>query len=141
MKKLIYAIIVALALSVPIQSLALDLSSLDLFSAMSVYDLIRARNIISEELMMRGYSEYTLIKGKYTVGETIPPGVYMLSTPELSHSVLFFVYSEDGERIAYRSVGYDWLHNEYTERNGRYQIELEEGHVLDLWGPITFYKY
>lgn len=140
MKKLFCAIALYLTLAVPVHASAVDFLSLDLFSAMSVYDLLRARNILSEELMKRGYHEYTLNKGVHTVGESIQPGIYTLADPTLLNAS-FVVYSPDGDIIALYCVDYSWKYHESTERKGRNQIELKEGQVLKLYTATTFYKY
>lgn len=140
MKKLFCAVALSLALSIPVHAFAVDLSALDLFSSMSVYDLLRARNILSEELMKRGYSEYTLSKGMHTVGESIQPGIYTLADPTLLNAS-FIVYSPEGNIEALYCVDYSWKYHESTERKGRNQIELKEGQVLKLYTATTFYKY
>lgn len=141
MKKLLCVVIMSLILSAPVHAFAVDFSSLDLFSSMSVYDLLRARNLLSEELMKRGYHEYTLNVGEHTVGEAISPGVYTLSAPDLTLSTIL-VYSAEGDLISMRSVNYNWKYHESSESKGRNQIELTEGQVLKVMaGPMTFYEY
>lgn len=141
MKKLLFAIALSLMLSAPIHAFALDLSSLDLFSSLSDADIIRARNILSEELMKRGYLEYTLSEGEHTVGDAIRPGMYTLSVPTLMHSTCF-VYSSDGELITFYSVDYDWRYHESVEIKDRIRVELLEGQVLNIrGGSMTFGEY
>lgn len=141
MKRMLCIVSLLLMLSASVHASAADLSSLDLFSYLSDSDILRARNILSEELMKRGYLEFTLSKGEYTVGEDIHPGVYSLASPELGISICR-VYSADGEYITFRSIDYDWRFHEFVEANGLGQIELTTGQVLKILGyPMTFYKY
>lgn len=140
MKRLICAVALLLILAFTVHASAFDFSSLDLFSSLSVNDLITARNILSEELMKHDYWEYTLSAGEHVVGDAIPPGVYTLSSPNLSHSSCQ-VCSADGEHLDFRSVEYDWKYHEMVERNGNIQIELKEGQVLKIRGCMTFYEY
>ena len=141
MKKLLCALclLLLLALCIPSFASAIDFSTLDLFSQLSVEDLLRARNVLTEELMKRGYSECTLNKGSFTVGDDIKPGTYMLSTFD---DTVLSVLSAEGDRIDNRRLQYTWKYHETVEAQGALQIELVEGQTVEIWhDTVTLYTY
>ena len=141
MKRMLCIVFLLLMLSASVHASASDLLSTDLFSYLSDSDILRARNILSEELMKRGYFEYILSEGEHIVGEDIKPGVYTLSVPTLMRSTCF-VHSSDGEIITFYSLDYDWRDHESVEIKDRIQVELLEGQMLKIrGGAMTFGEY
>ena len=144
MKKLFCVLFLLLILSVSAHAEYLfpSLSSFNIFSSMSVSDLLRGRNVINDELAKRGYSELTLEEGEHVVGSSIQPGVYKLTvTGENSGSAI--LYEADGKLIDIVSLFYvSDFHDSLDVDLEPVTVELFEGQVIRIMsGPITFCTY